>query len=56
MARGQLKETINHKQGNMVPPEPSNNSTARSGHTNTTETQENDFKFYSMKMIQAFKE
>jgi hypothetical protein len=44
IAKGQCKNIINKSQGNMIPPEPSSPTTARSRYPNTTETQKDDLK------------
>ena len=56
MTIGQCKNTVNISQGNMVPPEPSYPATGSPRHSNTVDTQENDFKLSLTKMIETLKE
>lgn len=42
MPKGQLKNTVNKTQGNMVPPENSYLAAANPGYLNKTEAQEHD--------------
>ena len=46
---------FNNRKGNVIPPEPSNTTTARPEHSNAAETQENNFKNNFMKKIEALK-
>ena len=54
-AKEQYKNTINKSQGNMEIPEPEYLTVPRLVYVNTAETQENDYKFNFMKIIEAFK-
>jgi hypothetical protein len=56
MAKGQLMNTNNNIQGNIVPPKPRYPTTTSNGYTNTTKAQEDNLKTNVLKMIEDFKE
>lgn len=53
---GQHENTINNRQGNMLPPKPSQPTTESPKYSNSAETQENDLKTNFMKMKEVSKE
>jgi hypothetical protein len=55
MPNGKHKNTINKKQSNVGPTEPSSPATASPGYPNEIKTQEGEFYFILIKMKEAFK-